>query len=83
MSGPKLTKALTWLRNYRNGCQNGRPYPVNAVYTRFKGTTHKGLKEAQALGLVTSKPDTKIHHHGWRHDITPAGRAALNASKGE
>lgn len=76
----KLTKeqqAMEWLRLYEDGCQNGEPYPVNSVWTKGAGSSRRELQAAKALGFVTSEPDNSIRVGGWRHDITPAGRAAL------
>lgn len=83
MKMTKEQRALEWLWNYRDGRQNDKPYPVNSVWTRFKGTTHRGLRECQELLFVTSEPDDTINPDGWRHDITPSGRAALSAKEGE
>lgn len=77
MSG-KLTKPMSdWLACYRDGVQNGKPYPVNSVWTRGKGTSFPGIAACRAAGLIVSEPDQRLRPTGWRHDITPAGRALL------
>lgn len=74
----KTTQAMRdWLLFYRDGNQNGKPYPVNSVWTRMNGSTVRGVAACQRAGLITSQPDATINPRGWRHDITPAGRAAL------
>jgi hypothetical protein len=71
-----------WLMMYRDGSQNGRPYPVNSVWTRGKGSGFPGIARCRDLGLLTSEPDDKFNPRGWRHDITPAGRTALSQHQG-
>jgi hypothetical protein len=75
-------KALALLRRwYRDGSQNGKSHPVNSMYTRGRGAAVFGLGYAQALDWIKSEPDSRLNKRGWRHDITPAGRAALEPEK--
>ena len=77
-----LTKAQReWLRNYRPHLQNGVYSPVDTVWTRHEGTSRVGLMACREAGLVTSCPDDILHKGGWRHDLTPAGRAALTTTE--
>lgn len=83
LSDLKLTKAQrAFLSHYRDFIQNGRRFPQNSVWTRRKGTTFPGLVACQEAGLVVSEPDDRLNPDGWRHDITPAGRVALQALGG-
>lgn len=69
------------LRWYRDGSQNGRPHPVNSMYTRGRGAAVFGLGYAQALDWIKSEPDSRLNKRGWRHDITDAGRAAMSQTE--
>lgn len=74
----KLTKNMrALLERYKDGTMNGKPYPVNSFYTRGSGIRLPGLASAHMHGLIVSEPDATLHPNGWRHDITEAGRAAL------
>lgn len=74
-----LTKNMRrWLLNYRPQCQNGVFSPVETVWTRGRGASFPGLQQCRDAGLVFSCEDDILHRGGWRHDLTPAGRAALD-----
>ena len=88
MADPKLTAkqmeaALDWLFHYRDGWQNGQVHTVNSVWTRGRGISKRGLATCQGAGFIVSAPDQTIAHNGYRHDITPAGRAALTNGGGD
>lgn len=77
----KLTNATALLRRwYSDGSQNGKPYPVNSMYTRGRGANVVGLAVCQKHDWIKSHPDLKLNKGGWRHDITNLGRAHLASS---
>jgi hypothetical protein len=76
----KLTKAMRrFMASFQPGSQNGVEYDVQTVWTRRSGNTVEGLKACREAGLITSAPDDVLRPGGWRHDLTPAGRAALGS----
>lgn len=75
----KITDAMRdWLLCYLDGEMNGVRSKTNSVYTRGSGSSRRGLKTCCNRGLIISVPDDTLNAGGWRHDITLAGREAVD-----